>query len=100
MDEVAMINQDQDQDQFTRPNHDLDMVFWFHYEEEVLESNSFKSSNDKTFIDEEEEDDKKENEENNNGEERQAFWELQEELLQVKILHIISHLYLIIIFIS
>ncbi|XP_057792562.1 uncharacterized protein LOC131009285 [Salvia miltiorrhiza] len=74
MDEVAMINQEK----FRHPYHDLDdMVFWFHDEEEVLES----SQKSRTFIDEEEED-KKENEENNNSEERKAFWELQEELLQ------------------
>lgn len=89
-----MINQEN----FRHPYHDLDMVFWFHDEEEVLES-SYELSINKTFRDEEqeEEEDKKENEENNNGEERKAFWELQEELLQVKILHIISLFFIIFI---
>lgn len=61
-------------------NHEY--VFWFHDEENVM-INPQNLSFDVTSIDEEE-DDEKENEENNNGEERKAFWELQEELLQVR----------------
>lgn len=75
MDEVAI-----NYEKFRYSYHDPDMIFGFLEEqEEDFPVSSYESSIDRESVDEEDE------KNSNADDERKAFWESQEELLQVKI---------------